>query len=55
MTFWLLLLARHRAGKRYRETFAALRALDVDARRDIGVSWLEIDDVARRTALRPVG
>ena len=52
MTYWLLLLSGYRAGQRYRETCKALRALDVDARRDIGVSWLEIDGAARSAALR---
>lgn len=55
MTFWLFLLRRYRARKTYLETSRILRDLDVSARRDIGVSWLEIRDVARKGALQAVG
>lgn len=52
MTFCRFLLDRYRARQRYLETCRVLRALDVDARDDIGVIWLDISDVARRAALR---
>lgn len=50
MTFCRFILNRYRARQRYVETCRALRELDVDARTDIGVIWLDIDDVARRAA-----
>ena len=50
MLFWAFLLKRYRAWKTYRETYDALANLDVSARADIGVSWLDIESVARRAA-----
>ena len=50
-----LILDRYRARRRYLETCRVLRDLDVDARNDIGVIWLDIDDVARRASLRADG
>lgn len=51
MLFWVPLLKRYRAWRMYRETYAALANLDVRSRADIGVTWLEIDGVARQAAL----
>lgn len=46
------LLQRYRAWRLYRETYDALARLDIRGRADIGVTWLEIPNVARRAALR---
>lgn len=54
MLFWAFLLKRYRAWRTYRETYAALANLDVRSRADIGVTWNEIDAVARRAALKVV-
>lgn len=51
MTFLASLLKRYRAWRAYRDTYRALAGLDVRGRADIGVSWLEIETVARRAAL----
>lgn len=50
MLFWAFLLKRYRAWRIYRETYDALASLDTRARADIGVSWLDIESVARRAA-----
>lgn len=52
MLFWSFLLRRAHARRLYRETLAALTALDADARADIGVASSEIDRVARDAACR---
>ena len=52
MLFWGFLLKRYRAWRIYRETYRALADLDVRARADIGVSFLDIESVARRAALK---
>lgn len=52
MLFWALLAKRYRAWKVYRDTYKALADLDVRSRADIGVTWLEIDAVARRAAFQ---
>lgn len=52
MLFWAFLLKRYRAWRVYRETYKALANLDTRSRADIGVTWLEIDGIARRAALK---
>lgn len=54
MLFWSFLLRRAHARRLYRETLAALTALDADARADIGVASSEIERVAREAACRAV-
>lgn len=51
MLFRGLLLQRYRAWKLYRETYAALAALDLRTLADIGVSWADIKTAARRAAV----
>ena len=52
MLFWAFLLKRYRAWRTYRETYNALADLDVRARADIGVSFLDIETIARRAAMK---
>ncbi|RXF74956.1 DUF1127 domain-containing protein [Hansschlegelia zhihuaiae] len=44
------LLKKYRAWRTYRATVTALASLDDRSRADIGVSWLDIESVARRAA-----
>lgn len=55
MLLWTFLAKRLRAWNAYRSTYNALANLDIRARADIGVTWNEIDAVARRAALKAVG
>lgn len=51
MLLWTFLAKRFRAWNAYRSTYKALAELDVRARADIGVTWNDIETVARRAAL----
>ncbi|WP_020178840.1 DUF1127 domain-containing protein [Methylopila sp. M107] len=55
MLLWTLLSKRIKAWNAYRSTYNALADLDIRSRADIGVTWNEIDAVARRAALRALG
>ena len=52
MLLWAFLVKRYREWKAYRATYNALADLDVRARADIGVTWNEINTIARRAALK---